>query len=162
VPSRAGIIIIAAVAMACAGGAAFGQNMEVDVAGKDPILSAEIVLKPQSGKSLKGAAITAETVKDYAPAAEAVREAKRYFTQAGFKLGDLSGVSITISAPKSVFERVFGARIEVDHAGSAVVQGQTVRELPLSRLPPLLRRAVEAVTFGRPPDFGPTGSYFAG
>jgi hypothetical protein len=34
--------------------------------------------------------------------------------------------------------------------------GQTSYELPVENLPPALARGVYAVTFSRPPDFGPT------
>jgi hypothetical protein len=135
--------------------------MEDNVAAKDPVLSAEVVFKPQSGKALKGAAITAANVKEFAPAAEAVREGKRYFATAGFTVGEPSGISVTISAPKSVFERVFGAKIELGPDGSAVVKGKAGNELPLNRLAAPLQREVSAVTFGRPMDFGPTGSFHA-
>jgi len=155
------MLILAAVATSCAGGVAPGQSMEDDVAGKDPILSAEVVLKPQSGKSLTGAAITAETVKEFAPSAQAVREAQQYFAKAGFKVGELSGISFTISAPNSVFERAFGTKVERGPRGTVVAKGKTGSELPLDPLPPQLRRQVSAVTFSPPLDFGPTGSFHA-
>jgi subtilase family serine protease len=138
--------------------------MEDYVAGKDPILSAEVVLKPQSGKPMENAAITAETVKAFAPSADAVREAQRYFADAGFNVGGLSGISFTISAPKSVFERAFGTKIEHGPLRSAAVKGKAkaANELPLNRLRSSLRRHVSAVTFSPPMDFGPTGSFHAG
>ena len=51
-------------------------------------------------------------------------------------------ISVTISGPRSVFERELGPLGDE-------------QELPIDRLPPAVARAVQAVTFGPPADYGP-------
>ena len=77
----------------------------------DPILSAEVVLTPASGKSMEGAAITAANVHEFAPPPAAMEETKRYLSEAGFTVGASGGVGFSMSAPKSVFERFFGSSL---------------------------------------------------
>ena len=128
----------------------------------DLILSAEVVLTPASGKSMEGAVITAANVHEYAPPPAAMEEAKRYLAEAGFTLGASGGVGFSISAPKSVFERLFGVKLDVAPKGAVTVKGrkgERARELPLGKLPAPLGRKIRAITFGRAPEFGPTGAY---
>jgi hypothetical protein len=115
-------------------------------------MSAEVVLAPASGAALENAVITAETVKAFAPAPDAVELARRHFTQAGFETGRLSGISFTITAPRSVFESAFGKK-------AVAAKGAGPIEFPVDRLPAPVRKAVKAVTLSRPLDFGPTGSF---
>ena len=129
---------------------------------KPAVLSAEVVLVPQSGKPIEGAAITAENVRDYAPSPAGVTAAQSYFRKAGFTVGPLGGISFTISAPMSLFERAFGARFEIASDRSAKIKGgrgERARALPLTHLPVPLRGFIHAVTFSPPLDFGPTGSF---
>ena len=131
--------------------AAAAQAMECEVS-KDPVISAEVVLAPASGAALENAVITAQTVKAFAPAPDAVELARRHFDQAGFKAGRLSGISFTITAPRSVFEATFGKK-------AVAAKGSGPVEYPVDRLPEAVRKAVKAVTLSRPLDFGPTGSF---
>ena len=134
----------------------------------DPVLSAEVVLAPASGASLENAVITASNVKDFAPPPDAVDAARRFFAGAGFQVGDLSGISFTVSAPRSVLESVFG-KIPAAAAGAAGKgqprakkgkSGSNVPlELPLGRLPASVRKGIRAVSFSRPLDYGPAGSF---
>jgi subtilase family serine protease len=137
------------------------QTMEVKVP-KDPVVSAEVVFAPASGAALENAAITAANVKAFAPAPEAVEAARRYFTQAGFQTSSLSGISFTISAPQSVFETTFGVKLaggKKSASKKASAASKAPVELPLARLPASVSKGIKAVTFSRPPDYGPTGSY---
>ena len=126
---------------------------EEQVAKEDPLVSAEVVLKPASGAALENAAITAANVRDFAPAPDAVEAARRFFQDAGFQASGLAGISFTISAPRSVFESVFGTKLSV------TAKKAEPMELPSGRLPAALRKVVKAVTFSRPPEFGPTGQF---
>ena len=131
--------------------------MENQVPKTDQAISAEVVLTPASGASLENAVITAANVKDFAPAPESVEAARRFFAEKGFQTGRPSGISFTISAPRSVFESVFGTKV----AGAKrkrTQPGEPV-EMPLDRLPASLRKAIKAVSFSRPLDFGPTGEF---
>jgi hypothetical protein len=128
----------------------------------DPILCADVILIPQSGKSIEHATITAESLQEFAPPQEALGEAQDYFAKAGFTIGALSGIGFSICAPKGVFERVFGATIEFDASGSVAVKGRKGRvglELPLGGLPVALGRTIHAITFAHAPEFGPTGGF---
>jgi hypothetical protein len=137
------------------------RAMENHMPGKDPVVSAEVVFAPASGASLENAVITAENVKSFAPAPDAVDAAKRYFTQAGFQTSGLNGISFTISGPRSVFEHAFATKIGPDAKGAAK-KGQSQQgggELPLTQLPAPVRRGIKAITFSRPLDYGPGGSF---
>jgi subtilase family serine protease len=134
----------------------------VEVPRQPTVLSAEVVLVAQSGKPIEGAIITAENVREYTPSPTGVTAAQNYFRKEGFTVGPLGGVSFSISGPLSLFERAFGVRIETASDRSAKIKGgrgEAERALPLTRLPGALRGFIHAVTFGRPLDFGPTGSY---
>jgi hypothetical protein len=126
---------------------------ERQVPKTDPVLSAEVILAPASGAALEGAAITAANVKDFAPAPEAVAAARGFFAEKGFDTGRPGGISFTISAPRSVFESVFGK------VGAKAKPGGEPVELALGRLPAAVRKSIKAVSFSRPLDFGPTGSF---
>ena len=128
---------------------------------KDTILSADVVLVPQSGKPLIGTPITTANLKEFAAPRAAVEEAKRFFVKAGLTVGPSSVLGFSISASISVFERVFAAKIEFGADGSARVKGRrgiAGLELPLSRLPAPLGRTIQVITFARAPQFGPKGS----
>jgi hypothetical protein len=113
-----------------------------------PTVSAQVLLRPASGRRIGGRdGITSENIRDYAPPADAAALARQTFDADGFDVGPLVGVSFSIAATVSTFERVFKTAI----AGSTL-------ELPLDALPEPLRRVIEAVTFQRPVDFGP-GAY---
>lgn len=125
-------------------------------------LSAEVVLKPESGESLHGAQITVETLSRYKPPARATDEVARFFSQNGFTTADPVGISITITAPARHFEAFFGVMLGEGELGQLVVrssEGNGSYELPLKALPPSVSRWIEAVTFTAPPDFGP-GAFF--
>ena len=110
-----------------------------------PTVSAQVLLRPASGRPIGGRdEITSENIRNYAPPPEAVALARRTFEADGFDVGLMVGVSFSIAAPVSTFERVFKTPIE----------GSTL-ELPLDALPESLRRVIETVTFERPVDFGP-------
>ena len=126
---------------------------ERQVPKTDPVLSAEVILAPASGAALEGAAITAANVTDFAPAPEAVAAARAFFAEKGFDTGRPAGISFTISAPRSVFQSVFGK------IGAKAKPGDEPVELALGRLPAAVRKGIKAVSFSRPLDFGPTGAF---
>ena len=74
-------------------------------------------------------------------------------------IGESSGNSFSITAPVRTFERIFGTRLRAASGGaieSVDASGRASLELPGSKLPKDLSPLIESVTFGRPPDFGPT------
>jgi hypothetical protein len=96
------------------------------------ITSAQVILRPSA-----------------VPTAPAVIEA---FRQAGFTVGPLVANNFSVSGSDDLFEKLFGVGLPETRG----VQQET--QLPLKRLAPQIRRAVQAVVFTKPPDFGP-GNY---
>ena len=128
-------------------------------ADEDPVLSAQVVLRPRGGGSLTGyEAITAETVGAYLPDVADAQTAAAWFAGAGFQVHELVGLGFAIVGGRSTFERAFGARLEVggDEARRMARGAEGSLALPLDRLPPEVARVVQAVEFTPPPDFGPT------
>ena len=106
----------------------------------DPPVSAEVILRPESGPLAGRPPATAATVGRMSPPPGAADEIAGYLRGRGFDVLPGSGISFSVVAPRSVFEREFGGL-----AG----------ELPLDRLPPEVRDLVEAIVFTPPPDYGP-------
>lgn len=123
------------------------------------LLSAQVVLRSASGKRMAGSApITAANVADYLPSPETVAAAKRAFSELGFRVGEVAGISFPITADEETFETVFHTRLRKGERGEVTVagnRGAASYELPLGTLRERVRRHVEAVTFSPPPDFGP-------
>jgi hypothetical protein len=128
---------------------------------KQPVLSAQVLLRSASGKPADGrATITAANIKEYLPSPEAVAGATQAFARLGFQVGDVVGNSFAITASGETFEKLFHAKLRPGERGEVTVQGKGKSEryeLPLAHLPQEIARFVEAVTFSPPPDFGPTG-----
>jgi hypothetical protein len=129
---------------------------------KEKLLSAEIALRSASGKSFGSQpAITSENVGDYMPAPDIVELAQKAFAKAGFEVSQPAGLGFSITAPESVFERVFKVKLALDDRGGVKVvapEGNEALELPLKNLAEELAQYVAVATFSRPPDFGP-GNY---
>jgi hypothetical protein len=126
---------------------------------KAQIVSALVVMRPASGKPLGRAVITAETLGQFVPSVDAVARVKQAMTDRGFEVGDLVGISFSITAPVRTFETVFRARLRREpRGGIEVVQadGSGSYQLPLQELPQTIAENVESVTFTPPPDFGPS------
>jgi|SRR4051812_6909849 hypothetical protein len=120
--------------------------------GRDAIVSAQALIRPASGERLSGdVAITVETLDRYRPSPQDVEAAREAFRAAGFEVGELVGISFSVTAPVSRFERFFAARLRVRPDG-AVEVGSGGLELPLTALPPALAGRLVAVTFTPPAD----------
>lgn len=126
----------------------------------DPMLSAQVVLGPAGGP--QDTEVTAASLEDHAPDPDASRHVVDHLRAAGFDVGDVVGISFSVTARRSRFEEVFGTSLTVgQEASGTVTHATTVRgdlELPLDQLPADVRCDVSAVTFSAPPDFGP-GSF---
>lgn len=123
-------------------------------------ISAEVALRSASGKSFNSqTAITSENIAEYLPSPELVEKARRAFTELGFEVSKPAGIGFSITAPSSVFKKVFNIKTTSDKRGGikAVAEKGTEGdyELPLKALPKELAQYVSAVTFSPPPDFGP-------
>jgi hypothetical protein len=123
----------------------------------DEILSALVVMRSSSGKIVPGELVTSANIDEYAPDPGAVQAAIDYFAAAGFEVGQPLGISFAITANRSHFESVFGARLAVaENHGVLRVATDDGLELPLEGIPENLRGDIHAITFTPPPDFGPT------
>ena len=123
-------------------------------------LSAEVALRSASGKSFNSqTAITSENIAEYLPSPEFVEKAQRAFTELGFEVSKPAGIGFSITAPESLFQKVFNIRTTSDkRSGTKAVAEKDVEgdyELPLKALPKELTQYISAITFSPPPDFGP-------
>lgn len=127
---------------------------------QDPPLSAEVVLKPRHGDALSGP-ITAATLERHRPDPQATAAVQEHFRSLGFTVGEVAGISCTITAPRTRFRQAFGVPLHLDRDENGHLTHVTVddggRELPLDRLPHAIAEHIAAVTFTPPPDFGPIG-----
>ena len=109
-------------------------------------LVALAVLAPASGRAITGAGeITAETLAEFTPNPGDVEHVTRVLAGAGFRVGPLVGISMSISAPRATFEAFFGVPVEDAEEGGWKARG--ARELPV---PAELAGRVHAVTFEPP------------
>ncbi len=85
-------------------------------------------------------------------------EAVEFFRSEGFTVSDVLGATFSITAPRTRFETLFGGRIDVEWSGEQVRSARTEagEELNTAGLPEKVARHLGAVSFTRPPDFGPT------
>ena len=111
----------------------------------DPVISAQVLLKPASGVQPRDRDITAANIASLEPAADVVREVTGALARAGFDVGPVVGPTFSITAVRSVFDRFFGI------TGA----GRKTGEITLAHVPARLRDGVAAITFPPPPDFGP-------
>jgi subtilase family serine protease len=127
---------------------------------KQEIISAQVVLISASGKSFDGTSvITSENIQDFIPSAETAAKVTEVFTKAGFKVEPVVGNSFSITAPVSVFEKMFGTQLHRQADGGVKAlkdDSSSSYELPLKGLPKSITQLIKAVTFTPPPDFGPT------
>lgn len=127
---------------------------------KEKIISAQVILRPASGKSVTGQdAITSENIRDYMPSPESFQAAAQSFAAAGFEVSAAGPTGFSITAPASTFEKVFNTSVRSQEGRGieAVRKDKSASyELPLRGLSGDLSRYVEAVTFTPPPDYGPT------
>ena len=128
------------------------------MASSEQQLAAAVLLRPASGKKIDGfTRITTENIEDLLPSEETVRAAAAFFRDQGFAVGPCVGISFSITGSAAVFERTFGAKVEVSEGVGQVVaeDGTRISDFKLDRLPPQVRELVSAVGFEQATDFGP-------
>lgn len=120
------------------------------MAGEEATTVALVVLRPGSGRAITGdSVITATTLHEFAPGPGQAEAVARRFADAGFDVGPLVGIAMSVAASRGRFEQVFGVRVEGAEGGGWIAAGRG-RELPLDGLPDALREGVHAVTFEPP------------
>jgi hypothetical protein len=122
---------------------------------ENQIASALVILRSHSGKRVRPEVpITSENIAEYTPSPQDVAAARDVFRAAGFEVGEMVGISFTITAPLTRFEQYFGTRLRIDQRGAVALVGADAPvgglELPLDRLPATLTDRVIAVTFSPP------------
>jgi hypothetical protein len=106
------------------------------------------VLKPASGRAITGAAeITAETLHEFAPDPGDVDAVSRTLVRAGFRVGPMVGVGMSVAGPRTTFEAYFHVQVRAAAEGGWVAGEGGPRELPV---PAELADRVHAVTFEPP------------
>lgn len=110
-------------------------------------VAALVVMRPAGGGDVTTRAIAADNIGAAVPAREEAARARRFFSESGFQVGPLVGVSFSIEGPRELMEAWF--QDFADREG-------TDAELSLDRLPPEVAGGVRAVATQAPPDFGPT------
>ena len=123
-------------------------------------ISAQVVLVSKSKKKISGhTIISSENISDYSPDEKAINEINKLFRDKGFDVGGMYGISISITAPKEVFEKFLEVNIfrEKDGSYGFVSKGKKLgKELNNELLPDIIKDKVQEITFTKPPDFGPT------
>jgi hypothetical protein len=115
-----------------------------------PIISAEVILKSASGRSLteRGAAITSENVEEFRPNQETVKEAIYQLEKLGFEVTQ-KGITLTIVGEPIQFEKAF----KINLTTKKVSAGVEVRTNKEASIPSTLSNTVEKVVFIPPPEF---------
>lgn len=117
--------------------------------GRETIV-ALVVLRPGSGRAITGESqITAENLEQFAPNPSDAEVVARTLADAGFDVGPVVGIAMSVSGPRERFEEFFDIRAADAEDGGWVVAGGG-RELPLEALPDDVRERVQAVTFEPP------------
>lgn len=112
-------------------------------------ISAEVILKSQTGRSLtEGIPITSENIKDFQPSQETINEAVVIFRELGFTVSP-SNITITIVGTKTLFEKVFDTKLQINTTDKGISIPPT-RDLTI---PDSLRHSVEKVIFIPPPEY---------
>jgi hypothetical protein len=129
----------------------------------DKVVSAQVLLRSASGKEISGdTAITSDNISEYAPSSDTVARATDALTKLGFKVGEMVGIGMSITAPAGVFKKVFGAQLcEGEDGGTKVLgaNGSLGTEIPRAGWPKKIANLATAIAFSTPPEFGPR-SYF--
>jgi hypothetical protein len=115
---------------------------------------AQVVLKPRSGREITGQSIIrADNLEDYVPDPSDADTVAGTLADAGFEVGPVGGIAMSVAGPRSLFERYFGTKVEPSDEGGWVAvdrSGAATRELPLNALPDPVAQRVHAITFEPP------------
>ena len=119
-----------------------------------PSVSAEVILKSKSGKSMikNDIPITSKNIEEFRPSQHIIESATKYLERSGFTVTS-NGITITIEGKRSLFERIFKVRLTVDKSGAA--GGTNVRSDKELSIPPELSDIAERVIFVPQPEFFP-------
>ena len=127
---------------------------------KDHLVSAQVTLPAATGRVVDAETlISSDNISEYAPSLDTVAQVTDAFAKLGFDVGEMVGISLSITAPAGTFEEIFAVRLCQQKDGGIMALHEdctTTYELPLKALPEHVAGLVMSVTFTPPPDFGPT------
>jgi len=115
------------------------------------LVSAEVILKSKSGRSLtqQGIAITSENIEEFRPKQETIKEATHNLEKLGFRVSQ-TGVTLTIVGEPAQFEKAFKVKLTTKKATAGIEVQTNNKEVSI---PASLSNTVEKVVFIPPPEF---------
>lgn len=119
----------------------------------DETVVALVVLRPASGRRISpDAEITAATLDQFSPDRSTATRVRNAFLEAGFHVGRLFGIGMTLSGSKGLFESHFGVYVSAADDGGWIAKWDHLvsRELPLTQLPSALASCLQSVCFEEP------------
>jgi hypothetical protein len=133
-------------------GILINNGEELSIMDNGSLISAEVILKSKSGKSLSNreSAITSKNVKEFQPAEETIIAATDHLHKLGFTVLD-GNITLTIIGEKSLFEKVFDTKLDIkkDQKAKRIIVHPN-KDLPL---PASLSDIVEKIVFVPSPEF---------
>lgn len=119
------------------------------MSNNDPVLSAEVILKSSTGRSLtdEGITITSENIHEFHPGPETIAEASKLLQDLGFTISQV-GITLTITGKRSQFEQAFRVKLTVSKADVGIF----VQSNKEAIIPPSLSHVIEKVVFIPPPE----------
>ena len=127
-----------------------GYTIEVTAQETSLTISAEALLKSQSGRSVRSdVPITTENIKTFTPSAQTIQEAKRRFQSLGFSV-PIANTTLTIMGKPIQFEEVFKIKLNLQFNKTS----NSIVAYPSSEpiIPDSLKDLVEAIVFPKPVD----------
>jgi subtilase family serine protease len=114
-------------------------------------ISAEVILKSTSGKSMSSAKepITSDNIEEFRPSDLVVNDATKHLKQLGFAVSS-NGLTLTIEGEESLFEKVFKINLTLKRNGdTGRINIHSDKEL---LIPARLSDIIERVVFVPPPE----------
>lgn len=115
----------------------------------DPVLSAEVILKSSTGRSLtdEGITITSENIHEFRPRPETIAEASKLLRDLGFTTSQV-GITMTITGKRSQFEQTFDGKFIIKKADVGI----SVQPKKEAVIPSSLSHVIEKIVFIPPPE----------
>ena len=118
----------------------------------DPeIISAEVILKSKSGKSMleSGVIVTSENVSEFAPDETSISKVSTMLRDMGFNIF-LGEYSISIEGPKDLFEKTFKTKLIVEKDKNRGFHIKNNSSIPV---PSSMKNYVEKIFFPEKPEY---------
>jgi len=113
-----------------------------------------VLLTAKSGRKVtRDTQLTAQTLPEYAPDPAEAAVVAEILQAAGFRVGPVVGISMSIEGSAGLFNEFFGTEVVRTESGGWVAKSSsdaTGQELPTAKLPHQLQGRVAAVTFEPP------------